>query len=60
MGKRDNTLIIYISGDNGGSAEGTLVVGVQHPFLLDQAGRVALRRHAPPARELSTGRQHPG
>jgi len=25
MGKLDNTLIIYISGDNGGSAEGTLV-----------------------------------
>lgn len=25
MGKLDNTLVIYISGDNGGSAEGTLV-----------------------------------
>ena len=25
MGKLDNTLIIYISGDNGTSAEGTLV-----------------------------------
>jgi arylsulfatase len=25
MGKLDNTIIIYISGDNGGSAEGTLV-----------------------------------
>lgn len=25
MGKLDNTLIIYISGDNGGSAEGTLI-----------------------------------
>src|ERR1051325_6038692 len=25
MGKLDNTLIIYVVGDNGGSAEGTLV-----------------------------------
>ena len=25
MGKLDNTLIIYISGDNGNSAEGTLI-----------------------------------
>lgn len=25
IGKKDNTIIIYISGDNGGSAEGTLV-----------------------------------
>ena len=25
MGKLDNTLIIYISGDNGSSAEGTLI-----------------------------------
>ena len=25
MGKLDNTLVIYISGDNGGSAEGTLI-----------------------------------
>ena len=25
MGKLDNTLIIYISGDNGASAEGTLI-----------------------------------
>src|SRR4029079_13035679 len=25
MGKLDNTIVIYISGDNGGSAEGTLI-----------------------------------
>ncbi len=25
MGKLDNTLVIYISGDNGGSAEGTTI-----------------------------------
>jgi hypothetical protein len=89
MGKLDNTLIIYIDGDNGTSAEGTLVarstsdrlqrhpdpevpvaeqlkalrttgarirptriwrcmvVGVRHAVQVDQAGGVALRRHAP-------------
>jgi arylsulfatase A-like enzyme len=26
MGKLDNTLIIYIAGDNGNSAEGSLIV----------------------------------
>ena len=86
MGKLDNTLIIYISGDNGTSAEGTLdgtlnqltayngiehsrrradassttrgaptrptrtcrwlVVGVRHAVQVDQADRVALRRHS--------------
>ena len=87
MGKLDNTLIIYISGDNGSSAEGTLVgtpnevamfngvqvpvedqlkyfydvwgtdrtynhmavrldLGVRHAVQLDQANRLALRRHA--------------
>ena len=87
MGKLDNTLIIYISGDNGSSAEGTLVgtpnevamfngvnvpvedqlkvflrrlghrpdvqphggrldLGLRHAVQLDQADRVALRRHA--------------
>ena len=87
MGKLDNTLIIYIGGDNGTSAEGTLVgtpnqmtayngiltfpvaeqlkfydvwgsdedlpahgggvvVGVRHAVQVDQAGGVALRRHA--------------
>ena len=86
MGKLDNTLIIYISGDNGSSAEGTLIgtpnevaqvqrransgrgpvevllrrlgfgphlqpyggavdVGLRHALQLDQAGRLALRRH---------------
>ena len=89
MGKLDNTLIIYISGDNGSSAEGTLIgtpnevamfngvdvpvedqlkyfydvwgtrqdlqphggavdLGLRHAVLLDQADRLALRRH--PAR----------
>ena len=88
MGKLDNTLIIYISGDNGTSAEGTLIgtpnevamfngvdvpvedqlkyfydawgsrpdlqphggavgLGVRHAVLVDQADRLALRRHAP-------------
>ena len=87
MGKLDNTLIIYISGDNGTSAEGTtlgtpneltspsghpcsgrradevlrrlglrqdlsahvggVVLGVRHAVQMDQAGGVALRRHAP-------------
>ena len=87
MGKLDNTLIIYISGDNGSSAEGTLIgtpnevamfngvevpvedqlkyfydawgtrqdlqphgravdVGVRHAVQVDQADRLALRRHA--------------
>ena len=87
MGKLDNTLIIYISGDNGSSAEGTLIgtpnevamfngvevpvedqlkyfydvwgsdrtynhmavrvdLGVRHAVQLDQADRLALRRHA--------------
>ena len=86
MGKLDNTLIIYIDGDNGTSPEGTLsgtlnqmtayngildvpeplqllhlrrlglggdlpahggrvVVGVRHAVQVDQAGRLALRRH---------------
>ena len=86
MGKLDNTLIIYISGDNGTSAEGTLegtpnqmtaynaildlpevellryyevvglghdlsahvgrvVVGVRYAVQMDEAGRVAFRRH---------------
>ena len=87
MGKLDNTLIIYISGDNGSSAEGTLIgtpnevamfngvagsgrgpvevflrrlglgqdlqphggavdVGLRHAVQVDEAGRLALRRHA--------------
>ena len=87
MGKLDNTLIIYINGDNGTSAEGTLNgtpnevamfngvnlpvedqlkyfydvwgsdktynhmavplgVGLRHAVLVDQADRLALRRHA--------------
>ena len=87
MGKLDNTLIIYISGDNGSSAEGTLIgtpnevamfngvqvpvedqlkyfydawgsdrtynhmavrldVGLRHAVQLDEADRLALRRHA--------------
>ena len=85
MGKLDNTLIIYISGDNGTSAEGStlgtpfdmaaiegvnipvteqlkylrrlgfgqdhaahgggVVLGLRHAVQMDQAGRVALRRH---------------
>ena len=86
MGKLDNTLIIYIVGDNGTSAEGPMngtsnqctayngildvpgrravevlrclgfrrdlsahvggmVLGVRHAVQVDQAGRVALRRH---------------
>ena len=86
MGKLDNTLIIYISGDNGSSAEGTLHrhaergrhvqrrrgagrgpaqvllrrlglgpdlqphggavdLGLRHAVLVDQADRLALRRH---------------
>ncbi len=87
MGKLDNTLIIYINGDNGTSAEGTLIgtpnevamfngvnragrgpaqvllrrlghrpdlqphggalgLGLRHAVLLDQADRLAFRRHA--------------
>ena len=85
MGKLDNTLIIYICGDNGTSAEGSLVgtpfdmaaleaitipvegpaevlrrlgfgqdpaayggrvgLGLRHAVQMDQADRVALRRH---------------
>ena len=89
MGKLDNTLIIYINGDNGTSAEGhadrhaqrsgdvqrrqsvpveeqlkyfydvwgtdktynhmavPLGLGLRHAVLLDQAGRLAFRRHPP-------------
>ncbi len=87
MGKLDNTLIIYIEGDNGTSAEGTtlgtpfdlaalqainvpvegpaevlrrvgfrgdpaahvggVVMGLRYAVQVDQAGRIALRRHAP-------------
>ena len=88
MGKLDNTLIIYISGDNGASAEGSLVgtpnevalfngvsvpvetqlknfynvwgsdqtyphmavewaLGLRHAFQVDQADRLAFRRHTP-------------
>ena len=87
MGKLDNTLIIYISGDNGSSAEGSpngtpnevaqfngvevpvadqlkyfydavglgqdlqphgggLDLGLRHAVQVDQAGGLALRRHA--------------
>ena len=86
LGKLDNTLIIYIEGDNGTSAEGStigtpfdmaaiqgidvpvpeqlkfydvwgsaadhaahvggVVLGVRHAVQVDQAGRLALRRHA--------------
>ena len=86
LGKLDNTLIIYISGDNGTSAEGSTIgtpfdmaalqgidvpvaeqlkfydvwgsaetysahggrvgVGLRYAVQVDQAGRVALRRHA--------------
>jgi hypothetical protein len=105
MGKLDNTLIIYICGDNGTSPEGTLLgtpnqmtayngildvpVGAQlefydswgsaatyphmavawswafdTPFQMDQAGRVAFRRHAPGPGDLVAGphqgrRRHP-
>ena len=86
MGKLDNTLIIFISGDNGNSAEGTMIgtpnevaavqgvesagggpaegllrrlglgpdlsahgdsldLGLRHAVLVDQADRLALRRH---------------
>ena len=88
LGKLDNTLIFYIEGDNGTSAEGQpngtpnevamfnganpsvdeqlkyfydvlghrqdlqshvdrLGLGVRHAILLDQADRIAFRRHAP-------------
>ena len=105
MGKLDNTLIIYISGDNGSSAEGTLIgtpnevaqfngvavsgrgpvevflrrlglgphlqphgravdVGLRHAVQLDQADRLALRRHAAGHVRLLAGphqgrRRHP-
>ena len=96
MGKLDNTLIIYIDGDNGTSPEGTLsgtfnqmtayngileapdaaaaaalrglglgrdlpahggrlVVGVRHALQVDQAGRLALRRHAAGHGDLVAG-----
>ncbi len=100
MGKLDNTLIIYIVGDNGTSPEGTLsgtpnqwtvlqrhprlpdrratqvlrrlglggdlsahggrvVVGVRHAVQVDQADRVALRRHAAGPGDL-VARPHQG
>ena len=105
MGKLDNTLIIYIDGDNGTSPEGTLlgtpnqytayngildvpgrratqvlrrlglggdlpahggrvVVGLRHAVQVDQAGGVALRRHAAGPGDLVAGphqgrRRHP-
>ena len=100
MGKLDNTLIIYICGDNGTSPEGTLVgtpnqytsyngvldvpideqmkfydvwgsaadlpahggrlvVGVRHAVQMDQAGGVALRRHAAGPGDL-VARPHQG
>ena len=105
MGKLDNTLIIYICGDNGTSPEGTLLgtpnqytayngildvpvaeqlkfydawgsaadlpahgggvgVGVRHAVQVDQAGGVALRRHAAGHGDLLAGphqgrRRHP-
>ena len=97
MGKLDNTLIIYINGDNGTSSEGTLAghaergrdvqrrrgvgrrpaqvllrrlglrqdlqphggamgVGVRHAVLVDQADRLALRRHQAGHGDLLAGR----
>jgi arylsulfatase A-like enzyme len=38
IGKLDNTLIIYISGDNGSSAEGTLIVLHDHGRCRDSGG----------------------
>ncbi len=61
MGKLDNTLIIYIEGDNGTSAEGSTlgtpsevitIQGIMIPvedqlkFQVDEAGRFAFRRDA--------------
>ena len=64
MGKLDNTLIIYISGDNGSSAEGTLV-GTPNEVAqfngVDVAGRrateVVLRRlgHGPDLHHMAVG-----
>jgi arylsulfatase A-like enzyme len=41
MGKLDNTLIIYIAGDNGNSAEGTLV-GTPNEVARSTASRSRL------------------
>ena len=101
LGKLDNTLIIYISGDNGTSAEGSLIgtpfdlaalqgvddagrrpaevlrcvglaaddaahggpvgVGVRYAVQVDQADRLALRRHAPGHGDLvARPHQRPG
>src|SRR5713101_284463 len=52
LGELDNTLIIYITGDNGASAEGMLH-GTPNEFTyfnavqVGEAGGVALRRHGP-------------
>ena len=98
MGKLDNTLIIYIDGDNGTSPEGGVYgtfnqltayngilklpevvqllpseaghrqdvsahvgrmdVGVRYAVQVDEAGGVALRRHAAGARDLVAGSHH--
>src|SRR5260370_35203544 len=39
IGKLDNTLIIYISGDNGSSAEGTLIALHDHARCRDSTRR---------------------
>ena len=63
MGKLDNTLIIYISGDNGSSAEGTLVGtpnevamfnGVEVPVEVQL--KIFLRRLGHPTRPTTTWR----
>ena len=45
MGKLDNTLIIYISGDNGASAEGTLI-GTPNEIASFNGVRCSRRRPA--------------
>jgi arylsulfatase len=42
MGKLDNTLIIYIAGDNGNSAEGSLV-GTPNEVLRSKVSTFQLR-----------------
>jgi len=44
LGKLDNTLIIYISGDNGTSPEGTTERNVQPIHLLQRNSRCSGRR----------------
>jgi arylsulfatase A-like enzyme len=56
MGKLDNTLIIYIVGDNGTSPEGTLVRDTQPVHLVQRHPGISSRRAIEVLRRVGLGR----